>query len=56
MLCVSTFVNYSYTVFRYNQAKEVVRKVNVKRALFEGLVFDTLTVVFTFDVSVRLGF
>jgi hypothetical protein len=38
---VSKFVNHSYTVFRYNQAKEVVRKVNVKRALFEGLVFDT---------------
>ena len=40
-LAVSKFVNYSYIVFRYNQAKEVVRKVNVKRALFEGLVFDT---------------
>lgn len=38
---MSKFVNHSYTVFRYNQAKEVVRKVNVKRALFEGLVFDT---------------
>ena len=41
ILSMSKFVNYSYIVFRYNQAKEVVRKVNVKRALFEGLVFDT---------------
>ena len=38
---VSKFVNYSYIVFRYNHSIEVTRKDNVKRALFEGLVFDT---------------
>gem|GEM_PF-66651 len=38
---LSKFVNYSYIVFRYNHLKEVARMENVKRALFEGLVFDT---------------
>jgi len=42
VLAVSKFVNHSYIVFRYNHLKEEIRMEEVKRALFEGLVFDTL--------------
>ena len=38
---LSNFVNYSYIVIRYNHPIEGTRKVTLKKALFEGLVFDT---------------